>query len=240
MNESKLGKGDVQLALSFLLKKAYNMYTKELENVKERIVLEKLLEVIHLERDASNRQQYSLQKLNPKSSMMLDKSAISALQIFSKEIEKKVLSSNTTLYEIFNKCKTSFGTRCLKRWMKQPLQDEDQLQARLDKIEFFLINPGVKNIFINELKKLPDLDRLYFVFYKVAAGKKVRCEMSDLMKIYRVVEALRELVTSLESKDLDSPIIAQIHSDIKRNVECIGKISKMIEKGIDMSGNRDN
>jgi hypothetical protein len=30
MNESKLGKGDVQLALSFLLKKAYNMYTKEL------------------------------------------------------------------------------------------------------------------------------------------------------------------------------------------------------------------
>lgn len=71
--------------------------------------------------------------------------------------------------------------------MKQPLQDEDQLQARLDKIEFFLINPGVKNVIINELKKLPDLDRLYFVFYKVAAGKKVKCEISDLMKIYRVV-----------------------------------------------------
>lgn len=28
ISESKLGKGDVQLALTFLLKKAYNMYTK--------------------------------------------------------------------------------------------------------------------------------------------------------------------------------------------------------------------
>ena len=59
--------------------------------------------------------------------MMLDKSTINAIQIFSKEMEKKVISSNMTLYDIFNKCKTSFGTRCLKRWMKQPLQDVGEL-----------------------------------------------------------------------------------------------------------------
>lgn len=40
-------------------------------------------------------------------------------------MEKKVLATTNanTLYEIFNKCKTTFGTRCLKRWMKQPLQE---------------------------------------------------------------------------------------------------------------------
>lgn len=59
--------------------------------------------------------------------------------------------------------------------MKQPLQNVEELQARLDKIQFFISNPGVKNLIQNELKKLPDLDRLYFVFYKVAAGKKVKC-----------------------------------------------------------------
>jgi hypothetical protein len=49
----------------------------------------------------------------------------------------------------------------------------------------------------NELKKFPDLDRLYFIFYKVATGKKVKCDVSDLMKIYRVVQSLNELVVNL-------------------------------------------
>lgn len=60
------------------------------------------------------------------------------------------------------------------------------------------------------------------------------------MKIYRVVESLIELVGNLEQKDLSDPIITNIYETIKRNVEIISKISKMIEKGIDMSGSRDN
>ena len=78
---------------------------------------------------------------------MLDKATINALSIFSKEMEKK-LSNNTTttLYEIFNKCKTSFGNRCLKRWMKQPLQDKEDIETRLDKIEFFIQHPSIKNL----------------------------------------------------------------------------------------------
>ena len=71
--------------------------------------------------------------------------------------------------------------------MKQPLQSKEEIEARLDKIEYFITNGVIKNLVQQELKKLPDLDRLYFVFYKVAAGKKTKCEVTDLMKIYRVV-----------------------------------------------------
>lgn len=74
----------------------------------------------------------------------------------------------------------------------------------------------------------------------MAAGKKVRCEVSDLMKIYRVVEALADLVRGLQNKSLTDRIIVEILEDLKRNVDTISKISKMIEKGIDMSGSRDN
>ena len=84
------------------------------------------------------------------------------------------------------------------------------------------------------------MDRLYFVFYKVAAGKKVKCEVSDLIKIYRVVESLIDLIRNLQNKNLTDKIIIDIYEDLKRNVEIISKISKMIEKGIDMSGPRDN
>ena len=152
------------------------MYNHVLENPKLRIVLEKLLHIVGIERDSSNKGQFDLKLINLRSSMMLDKATINALQIFSKEMEKKqITSSQNTLYEIFNKCKTSFGNRCLKRWMKQPLQSQEEIDFRLDKIEFFITNAGIKNLIQAELKKLPDLDRLYFVFYKVAAGKKVKC-----------------------------------------------------------------
>jgi predicted DNA-binding ArsR family transcriptional regulator len=78
------------------------------------------------------------------------------------------------------------------------------------------------------------------VFYKVATGKKMQCDVSDLIKIYRVVESLNSLVSNLESKDLSDRIIQPIYGDIRRNVTIINKISKMIEKGIDMSGPKDN
>lgn len=60
------------------------------------------------------------------------------------------------------------------------------------------------------------------------------------MKIYRVVESLSELVRNLQNKDLTNSIILEVQEELKRNVEIISKISKMIEKGIDMSGSRDN
>lgn len=44
----------------------------------------------------------------------------------------------------------------------------------------------------------------------------------------------------MESKDLSDKIIQPIYEDLRRNVSIINKISKMIEKGIDMSGPRDN
>ncbi len=55
--------------------------------------------------------------------MKLDKACLNALNIFSKDMEKKIIAGNSNLYDILNRCKTSFGTRCLKRWMKQPLQN---------------------------------------------------------------------------------------------------------------------
>jgi DNA mismatch repair protein MSH2 len=56
--------------------------------------------------------------------MKLDRACVNALNIFPKTMEKKIISSISTLYDVLNKCKTAFGVRCLKRWMKQPLQNQ--------------------------------------------------------------------------------------------------------------------
>jgi DNA mismatch repair protein MSH2 len=71
----------------------------------------------------TNKNQFELCLFENNSFMKLDKACIIALSIFPKDIQNKILSTNSTLFDVLNKCKTAFGTRCLKRWMKQPLQD---------------------------------------------------------------------------------------------------------------------
>lgn len=75
--------------------------------------------------------------------------------------------------------------------MRQPLQNADQINQRLDKVSFFLRYPAIKNTIQNQLKKLPDLDNLYYTFYKVEAGKKNNVEVNDLIKIYRTVHTMK-------------------------------------------------
>ena len=41
-------------------------------------------------------------------------------------------------------------------------------------------------------------------------------------------------------KELSDPIIVEIYESISKNVDVISKVSKMIEKGIDMDGPRDS
>jgi hypothetical protein len=49
-----------------------------------------------------------------------------------------------------------------------------------------------------------------------------------------------DLVNNLSQKDLSDSIIGDIYAGLKHNTDTISKISKMIEKGIDMSGQRDS
>lgn len=88
----------------------------------------------------------------------------------------------------------------------------------------------------NELKKLPDLDSLYYVFYKVEAGKKNNVEINDLIKIYRTVMTMDELLDNLKGQNLDgSPIDANVKV-IDKNVQVLKRICKMIEENITMEG----
>ena len=77
--------------------------------------------------------------------MKLDLAAINALMIMPKAgIEQRFAAfDNTqhlTLVEYLNRCKTAMGTRCLRRWVKMPLQNADEINKRLSVVEFLLAN----------------------------------------------------------------------------------------------------
>ena len=116
---------DLQRGLEFLLDSELNQYYLQTGNVRNMSILGKLVEEMKLESDSTNQKKMKLEVLNLDRYMKLDHVALQALQIFPKSQQKKVIASNETLFDLLCKCKTSIGTRCLKRWMKQPLQDRE-------------------------------------------------------------------------------------------------------------------
>lgn len=92
---------------------------------------------------------------------------------------------------MLNRCKTAIGTRCLKRWMKQPLQKTSAIEYRLEFVQYFLDNPDIRKLVQTELlNHVCDLDKLYFTFYKVHSQKPAKLEMSELLKLYKFIKAL--------------------------------------------------
>ncbi len=146
--------------------------------------------------DKTNEKQMHLSPINLDSYMKLDKAVINALLLFPKNLEKKnsMIAAASSLYDHLNKCKSEIGSRCLKRWMKHPLQKKEDILERLEYVSYFVENPNVRTMIHNEIKKLPDLDALYFTFYKAASNKKVKAEISDLVKLYNTITSLNDLV----------------------------------------------
>ncbi len=65
-------------------------------------------------------------------------------------------------------------------------------------MEYFLRNANCCSVVQNGLKQLPDLDKLYFSFYNVHIGKKTKCDITDLIKMYRTVRILKDLLEDMD------------------------------------------
>jgi DNA mismatch repair ATPase MutS len=68
--------------------------------------------------------------------MRLDIAAINALMIFPKPgIEQRFIASENNkqmnLVDYLDRCRTAMGSRCLRRWVKMPLQDVEEINKRL-------------------------------------------------------------------------------------------------------------
>jgi DNA mismatch repair protein MSH2 len=86
---------------------------------------------------------------------------------------------------LLDKCKTQIGSRCLRRWLKQPLQDLKEIEKRLDVVECLFKDKQLINYVRNDfLRKIPDLDKLYAKFYKVHSGKKYNASLVECAKVF--------------------------------------------------------
>ena len=87
--------------------------------------------------------------------MWLDKFTIKNLEIFYSSHE-----GGKSLISVVDETISPMGGRLLKRWIGLPLKNVEQINRRLDTVEFLIKNPNINSNLQNEISKIGDLERL--------------------------------------------------------------------------------
>ena len=83
--------------------------------------------------------------------MSLDKSAIKNLELTETLFEKKVKGS---LLGVLDKTQTAMGSRKLKRWIREPLNRSQDVNLRLNAVEFLIGDIILRNNLREALKSV--------------------------------------------------------------------------------------
>ncbi|KAK8954987.1 DNA mismatch repair protein MSH2 [Platanthera zijinensis] len=127
--------------------------------------------------DDYNYGNYTIQKYSLNRYMRLDSSAIRALNILESKTDA---NKNFSLLGLMNRtCTAGMGKRLLNKWLKQPLLDVDEINCRLDLVQAFVDDVELRKTVRQQLKKIPDIERLTHNLRKRAAN------LSPVIKLYQ-------------------------------------------------------
>ncbi|MEG2200130.1 MAG: DNA mismatch repair protein MutS, partial [Anaerovorax sp.] len=135
--------------------------------------------------------------------MSLDKATIKNLEISETLFEKKVQGS---LLGVLDKTHTAMGSRKMKQWLKEPLNDTQFINRRLDAVEVLTEDILLRNHLKEGLKKIYDLERLAG---RVASGN---ANGKDLVALMSSIFPLPDLKNDL--KDCGDFLLEEIETAI--------------------------
>ncbi|MBQ0079590.1 MAG: DNA mismatch repair protein MutS, partial [Eubacterium sp.] len=124
--------------------------------------------------------------------MSLDKATIKNLELTQTLFEKKLQGS---LLGVLDKTHTAMGSRKMKQWLKEPLNDVDSINDRLDAVEELLDDVLARNNIKESLKRVYDFERLTG---RIATGN---ANGKDLIALRNSCYVLPDIKFELASKD---------------------------------------
>ncbi|KAI9816035.1 MAG: DNA mismatch repair protein msh6 [Pycnora praestabilis] len=112
--------------------------------------------------------------------------------------------SASTLFTLLNRCITPFGKRTFRQWVCHPLANPTKINARLDAVDYLNADRGVRDRFVSQLTKLPDLERL---ISRIHAGS---CRAQDFVKVLEGFEQIEYTMSLLSSVGSGDGVIGQL------------------------------
>ncbi len=82
------------------------------------------------------------------------------------------------------------------------------------------------------------MEKIFYIFYRVESGKRHKCEVSDLIKLHKIISAVKDLVKNIENKGVNDEFIEKIHTSLSSDYGFVEKLAGMIDKCIDTSSDR--
>lgn len=172
--------------------------------------------------------------------------------LFLDEVTRRSLELTRTLREhdregsllsVIDRTITSMGSRCLQEWIAAPLADLNAIEARLDAVEEFVQDTGLRTEIREHLKEISDLQRLTA---RVSTGRAsprdlsaVASTLRQLPKFKAKVTArravlLRQLVSRLElCPDLRESLDTALVDDPPNNIKEGGIIRRGYDSELD-------
>ena len=123
------------------------------------------------------------------------------LELLKNQREKTVYGS---LLWVLDECKTSMGTRLLKRFINNPLLNIDKIKKRQEDVQYFIDNILIREDLREKLEDIYDLERL---LGKIIFGSE---NGKDLTALKKTIKSAVEIMKILENTDFFKSIDVNI------------------------------
>ncbi|MBT4823974.1 DNA mismatch repair protein MutS [Candidatus Woesearchaeota archaeon] len=158
--------------------------------------------------------------------MNLDKSTIRNLEIVSNIRDN---TSNDTLLDVVDKTLTPMGSRLLKRWLLNPLLDIEEINQRLNAVDFLFRNILVRQELKEVLESVKDIERL---ISRVNYGNANARDLIALKESLRVIPELKRIFTEVDKTLLDEKYLKNKYLEKVSIVSDMKEIVGLIEAAI--------
>ncbi len=136
------------------------------------------------------------------------------LELLKNQREKTVYGS---LLWVLDECKTSMGTRLLKRFINNPLLNIEKIRKRQENVQYFIDNILIREDLREKLENIYDLERL---LGKIIFGSENGKDLTALKKtIKSAVEIMKILGNTDFFKDIDANILFECYKIIDDSIK---------------------
>ncbi|MGL4484456.1 MAG: DNA mismatch repair protein MutS, partial [Anaerovoracaceae bacterium] len=149
--------------------------------------------------------------------MALDKTTIRNLEITETLFEKKTEGS---LLGILDKTHTAMGGRKIRRWLREPLNQQLEISQRLSAVENLIDNYILRNHLKESLKPIYDFER---IATKISYGT---VNPRDMIALMNSIFCLREIKLDLSDAE------AELLLDLGKEIDCLDELYETINTAI--------
>lgn len=137
------------------------------------------------------------------------------------ELYGSINEGGRSLVEVLDRTISPMGSRLLKRWVAFPLKDVKPIDERLSIVEHFFKNPELKDLLIQQLSLLGDLER---IISKVAVGRINPREVVQLKVALNAIEPIKQAIS-----ESDNPTLRRIGDQLNSCREMASKIERELQ-----------